>query len=458
MRLKNVFRAHEGLANVLITLIDDLNFDAVMEGEQAVKRTGRLVKELVSNQLVGLSQRARTAQIQTHLIASLMSEGRRGEGSQRAMQPIRRSLFQTLDPCFCCMAAQAHQDLEDEGSARSLDALLALGRGREQRLYSSRPGTDRQRHGAGRVISRERQKIQKQLDASGFRRWCKKTESGMKGGTERSFWPNCRSSRHAAAWWPRCSAAGRGRRDCVISTFSAVSVRRLTYNCDRRCKSCLAGDNTRRAGGARMRDELGDIGRARHGVPRDAAVEKRDAGGAVAPRRSASMVEEERCATRPRARRPRARWREVVDGLGARAGAARAGRPDLSRARRLGGEYHKIQRGLQQRHRPASGHAVVRSWNRPVKCRAHRPKFRPAPPICRSAPRSRPPTSEETSASMEEIAATVKKNAENAAARQRSDARAPRGGRPRRRRGGARRCRRWRGSSSPRARFPTSSR
>ena len=43
-----------------------------------------------------------------------------------------------------------------------------------------------------------------------------------------------------------------------------------------------------------------------------------------------------------------------------------------------------------------------------------RRKSRPAPPTCRSAPKSRPRASSETSASMEEISATVQKNAENA--------------------------------------------
>ncbi len=69
-----MFRAHEGLALVLITLIDDLNFDAVMEGEQAVKRTSKLVKELVNNQLTDF-RNALELKIQTHLISSLLSEG-----------------------------------------------------------------------------------------------------------------------------------------------------------------------------------------------------------------------------------------------------------------------------------------------------------------------------------------------------------------------------------------------
>jgi hypothetical protein len=52
-RLTKVFRAHEQLTNLLIGLIDDLNFDVVMQSEEAVKRSSKLVKELVANQIAG---------------------------------------------------------------------------------------------------------------------------------------------------------------------------------------------------------------------------------------------------------------------------------------------------------------------------------------------------------------------------------------------------------------------
>ena len=89
--------------------------------------------------------------------------------------------------------------------------------------------------------------------------------------------------------------------------------------------------------------------------------------------------------------------------------------------------------------------------------RAPRPRSPPARPTCRSAPRSRPPAWKQTSASMEQISATVKKNAENAqqanqfatGTREVAD----RGGAG----GGAGGRARWRGSRNPRARFPTSS-
>src|SRR5262249_34444068 len=73
VRLQKIFRAHEGLANVLVTLIDDLNFDLVLQSEDAVKRSSKTVKELVNNQITGLRNALETA-AQTHLVTSLISE------------------------------------------------------------------------------------------------------------------------------------------------------------------------------------------------------------------------------------------------------------------------------------------------------------------------------------------------------------------------------------------------
>jgi len=72
-RLSTVFRVHETLTGVLITLIDDLNFDLVIESEDAVKRSSRLVKDLVDKQIAELRNALEIA-AQTHLIASLVSE------------------------------------------------------------------------------------------------------------------------------------------------------------------------------------------------------------------------------------------------------------------------------------------------------------------------------------------------------------------------------------------------
>ena len=72
-RLTKVFRAHEQLTNLLIGLIDDLNFDVVMQSEEAVKRSSKLVKDLVANQIAGLRNALEIA-AQSHLLTSLISE------------------------------------------------------------------------------------------------------------------------------------------------------------------------------------------------------------------------------------------------------------------------------------------------------------------------------------------------------------------------------------------------
>src|SRR5262249_697335 len=53
-RMQKIFRAHESLTNVLVTLIDDLNFDLVLQGEDAIKRSSKSVKALVSTQITEL--------------------------------------------------------------------------------------------------------------------------------------------------------------------------------------------------------------------------------------------------------------------------------------------------------------------------------------------------------------------------------------------------------------------
>jgi methyl-accepting chemotaxis protein len=72
-RLQQVFRAHEQLNNLLIGLIDDLNFDVVTQGEEAVKRTSKMVKDLVAVQIAELRNALELA-AQTHLVTSLISE------------------------------------------------------------------------------------------------------------------------------------------------------------------------------------------------------------------------------------------------------------------------------------------------------------------------------------------------------------------------------------------------
>ncbi len=73
-QLKKLFRVQETLANVLVTLVDDLNFKVVTQGEAAATRTSKVVKDLVNKQISGLRDTLETM-AQTQLLANIISEG-----------------------------------------------------------------------------------------------------------------------------------------------------------------------------------------------------------------------------------------------------------------------------------------------------------------------------------------------------------------------------------------------
>jgi methyl-accepting chemotaxis protein len=73
-RLQRLFRIHEALTATLVTLTDDLNFDLVMESDDAVKKSSKMIDALVANQISGL-RNALEISAQAHLITSLIGEG-----------------------------------------------------------------------------------------------------------------------------------------------------------------------------------------------------------------------------------------------------------------------------------------------------------------------------------------------------------------------------------------------
>jgi methyl-accepting chemotaxis protein len=395
-RLQNVFRAHESLANVLITLIDDLNFDAVMQGEQAVKRTGMLVRELVDNQLVQFRS-ALELKIQTHLIASLLSEGSVAK-SQAELKPIMDRFEISANTLM--LAAQA---LSDAGIQKDIYALLALGNENDS-LFALRQQELKANAGAERVIA-ENVTIQKQLDqaVSGL---VKETETGMKGGTAALL-----------------SELGQSRMLLIVvaiaSLLAAFAIaffyvqrsvmRRLSTTCDT-MRRLASGDNTVAIVGVKDSDEIGEMARALT-VFRDAAIEKERVEAAAAEDRR--LAEEERArndAARAEAARQVA---QVVDGLGR--GLERLAQGDLTyRVREdWAGEYRKIQDdfngAIDQLQETLT--AIVESSREVSSASA---EISSSTTDLSQRTEEQAANLEETSASMEEIAATVKKNAENA--------------------------------------------
>ena len=396
VRLQNVFRAHEGLALVLITLIDDLNFDAVMEGEQAVKRTGKLVKELVNNQLTDF-RNALELKIQTHLISSLISEGAVAKDTAQLDPIVER--FQTAGN----LLMQAAQGIGSPKIREDLDALLDLGRS-DDSIFALRGQELTAAQGAARVIA-ENQKIQKQLDQA-VSALVKETETGMKSGTSQLLDELSRN---------RLFQLGVALLSLLAAGAIAYLyvqrnlVRRLTAlrEAMRRLSSGETELDVPAAGDA---DELGDMARAVL-VFRDAAIEK--------TRLEAEAAENQQIADEDRARNEAARAdaarqvSEVVDGLGR--GLERLARGDLTYRVRdnWAEEYRKIQQdfngAIDQLQETLS--AIVKSTREVSSASA---EISTSTSDLSQRTEEQAANLEQTSASMEQIAATVRKNAENA--------------------------------------------
>jgi methyl-accepting chemotaxis protein len=396
VRLQNVFRAHEGLANVLITLIDDLNFDTVMQGEQAVKRTGMLVRELIDDQLVSF-RNALELKIQTHLIASLISEGAVAKDKEQ-LKPITERF--SISANTLMLAAQG---IPSEAIQKDIDTLIELGQASDG-VFALREQELNVTAGANRVIA-ENVAIQKQLDQA-VSTLVKETETGMKGGTGALL-----------------SELGRSRMllivVAIVSLLAAFAiaflyvkrslVQRLSATCET-MRLLSTGDNTVAIAGVQDSDEIGEMARALT-VFRDAALEKE--------RLEAQAAEDRRIAEEERARNDAARAEaarqvaQVVDGLGR--GLERLAQGDLTYRVRddWAGEYQKIQNdfngAIEQLQDTLT--AIVESTREVSSASA---EISSSTTDLSQRTEEQAANLEETSASMEEISATVKKNAENA--------------------------------------------
>ncbi len=85
--LKKIFRVQDTLANVLVTLVDDLNFKVVTHGEAAATHTRKAVDVLVNRRIAGLRDTLETV-AQTQVLANIMSEGTLTRNAA-AVVPIR---------------------------------------------------------------------------------------------------------------------------------------------------------------------------------------------------------------------------------------------------------------------------------------------------------------------------------------------------------------------------------
>ena len=137
-RLTLVFRAHEKLTNLLIGLIDDLNFDVVMQSEDAVKRMSKLVKDLVAVQIAGLRSALEVA-AQTHLVTSLLSEAAVAKDAA-SLVPMQDRFKAATD--LLAKAAKTLTNAGDQGRRRRTDGLRP---GRQQPVRAAQPRARRHR-------------------------------------------------------------------------------------------------------------------------------------------------------------------------------------------------------------------------------------------------------------------------------------------------------------------------
>src|SRR5262245_356600 len=121
-RLQKVFRAHESLTGVLITLIDDLNFDLVMQSEDAVKRSSKVIKDLVVNQIAGLRNALEIA-ARTHLVASVMSEASVAKDSAMLIP------FQDRFRALADSLAKVSETIGNQEIKKAIAELVAFGQG-----------------------------------------------------------------------------------------------------------------------------------------------------------------------------------------------------------------------------------------------------------------------------------------------------------------------------------------
>jgi methyl-accepting chemotaxis protein len=172
-RLNKIFRVHESLTGIVITLIDDLNFDLVMQSDEAVKRSSKLVKDLVTNQITDL-RRALEIAAQIHLVSSLMSEGAVARETA-ALVPMRDRFRAAAD-----LLQKAMANLKSDEVRKVATEILALGQG-DDGVFALRAKELQAGTAADRAIT-ENVDIQRELDGA-VTHLVGEAETSMKSGT-----------------------------------------------------------------------------------------------------------------------------------------------------------------------------------------------------------------------------------------------------------------------------------
>ena len=247
-RLQQVFRAHETLTNLLITLIDDLNFDVVMNSEDAIKRSSKLVKDLVANQINGLRHALEIA-AQTHLVTSLLSEGAVAR-DPATLVPMQDRYKAATDLLVKASGSLAQQDIK-----AAIGEMVAFGAG-DDGLFGLRARELAATTRADQAIE-QNVAIQRELDEAASQ-LVGDAETTMKQGTSRLI-----------------DDLGRNRAlllaVAIVSLFAAAAigvfyvqrrlVRRLTSVGDA-MRRLSSGETDVAVPAAADRDEIGEMARS----------------------------------------------------------------------------------------------------------------------------------------------------------------------------------------------------
>jgi methyl-accepting chemotaxis protein len=353
-------------------------------------------RSAIQNQLIDF-RNALELKIQTHLIASLISEGAVAKTPDQLKSLLDRFSYSANTLML------AAQSLENGGIRSDIDALLELGQGSDG-VFAMRQQELTATTGASRVIN-DNQKIQKQLDDA-VSVLVKETETGMRGGTS-DLLSELAQNRLMLILVALGSLLAAG----AIAFFYVQRslMRRLSGTCDT-MRRLAEGDSDVAIAGVQDRDEIGEMARALT-VFRDAAVEKAQLEAQAAQDR---MTAEEERARSDAARAEAARQvAQVVDGLGR--GLERLAEGDLTYRVRddWAGEYTKIQDdfngAIDQLQQTLT--AIVESTREVSSASA---EISSSTTDLSQRTEEQAANLEETSASMEQLSATVKKNAESA--------------------------------------------
>ena len=368
---------HERLTNVLVALVDDLNFDLLTQSDDAIKQSSKVIKGLVTNQIAGL-RNALDIAAQTHLVASVLSE------SAVAKDAATLAPFQDRFKASSDSLANLSETLRDEQIKQALSELLAFGQG--DASVSALRGKELAATLRADATIEENTRIQRELDQA-----VSNLVTEIEGRMHRNIG----------------QLTDKLDQDRILLIIAAVlsllasgtiAVLYVQRNLVRRLcairdamRRLSAGDTALDMPAAEDRDEIGEMARAVR-IFRDGAVARERLEGEAAEQRRSHADTQEKVAQEQRRgmEEQRRSAQEQADGVRAlKAGLGKLSGGDLTF--RLSEEFPPAYReikdefNLRCRARETSGAGGIDPG-----VSARQPRFRPAPRICRSAPRSRP--------------------------------------------------------------------